>query len=249
MSVATTSRQQNRAEMEARIVLAARSLLADHGEVTLRAVARELGLTAPALYRYAASHEELVRMVAIAIDSEVALRIAAAADRQPAEDAAARLIAACVEFRQWALAHRKEFALVFANVDVECVKEFDGSSGMVFSGLLVRLWERYRFPVPALGDLDPGLAEILLDPEAPVDPAMKDDLAGMVWLLTQGWSRLYGTVTLEVFGHVDARLVEEGHLFRSMIADQAVPLGLLEELPRLQALIADLLAEGPTPVA
>jgi len=236
------TRQQNRAEMETRIVAAARSLLAEHGEVTLRAVARELGLTAPALYRYAASHEELVRMIAIAIDHEVAGHVAAAASAQPEEDVAAQLIAACVEFRRWALANRKEFALVFANVDVECIKEFEDSSGMVFSGLLYRLWDAYRFPVPSLSELDPGLAEILQQPDAPVAPEMKGDLAGLIWILTQGWSRLYGTVTLEVFGHVDARLVEEGHLFRSMIADQAEPLGLTPELPRLQTLIGELLA-------
>ena len=243
LTQAPNTRQQNRIDTEARIVAAARRLLADGGEVTLRAVAREVGLTAPALYRYAASHEELVRMIAIAIDGEVADRVAAAAARQPDDDPAARLIAACVEFRRWALTDRKEFALVFANVDVECIKEYEGPSGMVFSGLLVALWEAYRFPVPALEDLEPSLAAILEVPDAPVDPAMKGDLAGLVWTLTQGWSRLYGTVTLEVFGHVDARLVEDGHLFRSMIADQAVPLGLTGELDRLQDLITDLLRD------
>ena len=105
---------------------------------------------------------------------------------------------------------------------------------MVFSGLLVALWEAYRFPVPVLADLEPGLAEILEVPDAPIDPAMKGDLAGLVWTMTQGWSRLYGTVTLEVFGHVDARLVDAGYLFRSMIADQAEPLGLAPELARLR---------------
>ena len=242
LTQAPTTRQQNRIDTEAKIVAAARRLLAEGDEVTLRAVARELGLTAPALYRYAASHEDLVRMIAIAIDHEVAEHVAAAAAGQPADDPAARLIAACVEFRRWALSNRKEFALVFANVDVECIKEYEGSSGMVFSALLVELWEAYRFPVPTLTDLDPGLAAILEVPDAPVDPAMTGDLAGLVWTLTQGWSRLYGTVTLEVFGHVDARLVEEGHLFRSMIADQAEPLGLAPELDRLQDLITALLA-------
>ena len=52
---APSTRQQARIDTEARIVAAARSLLVDQGEVTLRAVARELGLTAPALYRYAPS--------------------------------------------------------------------------------------------------------------------------------------------------------------------------------------------------
>jgi AcrR family transcriptional regulator len=237
------TRQQNRLDTEERIVAAARSLLVNHGEVTLRAVARELGLTAPALYRYAPNHQELVRMVAIAIDAEVGERIAAAADRQPADDPAARLIAACVAFRQWALAHRKEFALVFTNVDVECIKEHDESSGLVFAGLLLALWQERRFPVPSLDDLDPGLAEILREPQAPVDPHTPAGLEGLTWLLTQGWSRLYGTVTLEVFGHVDARLVEEGHLFRAMIEDQAVPLGLVDDLPRLRPLIDALLRE------
>jgi AcrR family transcriptional regulator len=238
----TTSRQQNRIDTEARIVAAARSLLLEQGEVTLRAVARELGLTAPALYRYAPNHQELVRMVAIAIDAEVAERIAAAADLQPTDDPAARLIAACIEFRQWALANRKEFALVFTNVDVECIKEHDESSGLVFAGLLLALWDDSRFPVPSLDELDTGLADILRDTQAPVDPSTPAGLEGLTWLLQRGWSRLYGTVTLEVFGHVDPRIVEEGHLFRAMIEDQAVPLGLTDELPRLQPLIDALLA-------
>jgi len=236
------TRQQNRLDTEARIVAAARQLLVDQGEVTLRAVARELGLTAPALYRYAPSHEELVRMIAIAIDAEVAVRVAAAADLQPADDPAARVLAACIEFRQWALSHRKEFALVFTNVDVECIKEHDESSGLVFAGLLLALWEARRFPVPSLDELDPSLADILRAPDAPVDPSTPPGLEGLTWLLQRGWSRLYGTVTLEVFGHVDPRIVEGAHLFKAMIEDQAVPLGLVDDLPRLQPMIDSLLA-------
>jgi AcrR family transcriptional regulator len=240
----TQTRAQAHAATAARIVDVARALLVRDGEVTLRAVARELGVTAPALYRYAPSHEELVRIIAIAIDADVAGRVQAAADAQPAGDAAARLIAACVAFRQWALGNRKEFALVFTNVDVECVKEHSGevSCGTVFSGLLFELWEEYQFPVPALDDLDPDLAEILHDPEVPADvDAVPDEMRGLIWLLERGWSRLYGTVTLEVFGHIDSRIVEQAHLFRAMIEDQAGPLGLTDELPRLRPLIDSLL--------
>lgn len=240
----TGSRQQNRIDTEARIVAAARALLARDGEVTLRAVAREVGLTAPALYRYAPNHEELVRMIAIAIDHEVSERITAAAQRQPADDPAARLLAACVEFRHWALTNRKEFALVFTNVDIESVKEHEETCGLVFAGLLLAVWETYRFPVPSLDELDPDLAEILRTPDAPVDPNTPGGLEGLTWLLVQGWSRLYGTVTLEVFGHVDARLVDEGHLFRAMVEEQAGPIGLTDELPRLWPLVDELLAEA-----
>ncbi|MBO9522175.1 MAG: TetR/AcrR family transcriptional regulator [Nocardioidaceae bacterium] len=246
MTSLTTSRQQNRLDTEARIVAAARRLLVSDGEVSLRAVARELGLTAPALYRYAPSHEKLVQLIAVEIDSDIAERITAAAETQPADDPAARLIAATVEFRQWALANRKEFALVFTNVDVECLDQYEGktSCGMVFAGLLLELWQKYQFPVPSLDDLDPSLAEILRDPQAPVPPDIPDELRGLIWLLERAWSRLYGTVTLEVFEHIDPRIVEQSHLFRGMIEDQAAPLGLTDELPRLRTLIRDLLARS-----
>jgi AcrR family transcriptional regulator len=238
------SRAQAHAATAQRIVVAARKLLVRDGEVTLRAVARELGLTAPALYRYAASHEDLVRIVALAIDADVAERVSAAADRQPAADPAARLIAASVAFRSWALENRQEFGLVFTNVDVECLMDLQASAstGMAFSALLFALWEERKFPIPLLDDLDPGLAAILRDPQVPADlTGVPDELRGLVWVLERAWSRLYGTVTLEVFRHVDPRLVDEAHLFRAMIEDQAEPLGLADDLPRLRALVDSLL--------
>ena len=240
---ATSTRAEQHAATTTRIVDAARGLLVNRGEVTLRAVARELGMTAPALYRYAASHEDLVRMVAIAIDADVAERIAAAADRHPADDPAARLIAATVEFRAWALGNREEFALVFTNVDVDCLDEITSpGTGMFLSAQLFALWEKYQFPIPSLPDLDPGLAEILRNPQVPADlTGVPEEVRGLVWVLERAWSRLYGTVTLEVFRHVDPRIVEQAHLFRAMIEDQASPLGLTDELPRLRVLIADLL--------
>jgi AcrR family transcriptional regulator len=238
------SRAQAHAATAQRIVVAARKLLVRDGEVTLRAVARELGLTAPALYRYAASHEDLVRIVALAIDADVAERVSAAADGQPADDPAARLIAASVAFRRWALENRQEFGLVFTNVDVECLMDLQASAstGMAFSALLFALWEERKFPIPLLDDLDPGLAAILRDPQVPADlTGVPDELRGLVWVLERAWSRLYGTVTLEVFRHVDPRLVDEAHLFRAMIEDQAEPLGLADDLPRLRTLVDSLL--------
>lgn len=239
----TVTRAEQHAATTTRIVAAARGLLINRGEVTLRAVARELGMTAPALYRYAASHEDLVRMVAIAIDADVAQRIAAAADRQGPDDPAGRLIAATVEFRAWALGNREEFALVFTNVDVDCLDEITTpGTGLFFSAQLFALWEKYQFPVPTLAELDAGLAEILRNPQVPADLSdVPEEMRGLVWVLERSWSRLYGTVTLEVFRHIDPRIVEQAHLFRAMIEDQAAPLGLVDELPRLRALITDLL--------
>ena len=242
---AATQRDLRRADTMQRIVESARLLVTEHGEMSLRSVARELGMTAPALYRYAASHEELVRMVAIAIDADMSARLTAAADRQPADDPAARLVAATVEFRRWALENREEFSLVFTNVDVECLDEVQpaASCGMTFAALFLEVWEKYRFPIPDLDDLDPDLAAILRSPDGPAaSKGLPDDMRGLFWLLQRAWVQLYGTVALEVYRHVDSRLVEQAVLFRAMVEDQVDPLGLTAELPRLRPLLAALLA-------
>src|SRR5215831_17492558 len=66
--------------------------------VSLRAIAREMGMTAPALYRYFSSREDLFRHVCGDIFSEIATGIRAAsarADRESGGDLTAKLVAAC----------------------------------------------------------------------------------------------------------------------------------------------------------
>ena len=155
------------------------------------------------------------------------------------------MVASAIAFRQWALKNREEFSLVFTNLDVSCIEELNAESktGMLFSELLFQVWARYRFPVPRLDDLDPDLVEILRDPVVPADlTGVPDELRPLIWLLERAWAGLYGTVTLEVFGHIDPRIVDKALLFRAMLEDQAVPLGLADELPRLRELMASLLA-------
>lgn len=241
----TTTREQNRADTMRRIVQASRRLVTGTGEMTLRSVAGEVGMTPPALYRYVDNHESLVRIVAVDIDESAAEEIGRWRDAQPVDDPAARLVAAAVAFRQWALKNREEFSLVFTNLDVSCIEELGAESktGLLFSALLFEVWQRYQFPVPQMADLDPELVEILRDPVVPADLSdVPDELRPLVWLLQRAWAGLYGTVTLEVFGHVDPRLVEHALLFKAMMQDQAQAIGLAGELPRLLELMDSLLA-------
>ena len=241
----TTTREQNRVDTMRRIVEASRRLVTGTGEMTLRAVAHEVGMTAPALYRYVDNHEELVRIVAMDIDASAAARIAAARDTQPEDDPAARMVASAVAFRLWALGNREEFSLVFTNLDVSCIEELqvESKTGRLFSELLFQVWNRYQFPVPRLDELDPELVEILRDPLVPADlTGVTDEMRPLIWLLERAWAGLYGTVTLEVFGHIDPRIVDKALLFRAMMQDQASALGLAEEFPRLRQLIDAMLA-------
>lgn len=74
-------RGERREATVARIKRVARALLVEKGvqAVRLRAVARELGLTAPALYRYVAGHEDLMRLLTEEIYEELTTAVERAA--------------------------------------------------------------------------------------------------------------------------------------------------------------------------
>ena len=119
-----TRRERQREATYDEIVRASRELLAEGAELSLRAVAGRMGMTAPALYRYVASYQELVDLVAFEIDKAATETFAAAADALPEDDYAGRLVASATEFRMWALANPREFGLAFANpiADAQCVR-------------------------------------------------------------------------------------------------------------------------------
>src|SRR5258706_4772974 len=95
----------------------ARRQLAEHGAaaLSLRAVAREVGLVSSAVYRYFASRDEL--LTALILDAYNALgETAEQADaaRDPA-DLIGRFESVCHAVRAWALSHPHEYALTYGS--------------------------------------------------------------------------------------------------------------------------------------
>jgi AcrR family transcriptional regulator len=111
-----TRRERTRAATFDEIVATARRLLVADGPtaVTLRAIARDMGMTAPGLYRYVASHEDLINVLIAALFDEATGELEAARDSARPE-VAPRLLATCRAFRRWALANPTELALVFGS--------------------------------------------------------------------------------------------------------------------------------------
>lgn len=225
--VETLSRRDRvRAETTAEIKQTARQILVAQGPeaVTLRAIAREMGMTAPALYRYFGSHEDLIRHVAGDIFSEIGAGIAAAIDAA-GDGMTGKMIAACREFRRWGLSHKAEFGLLFGtplptleaahdDVVAECAGKFSG----VFFALFYELWRKQPFPIPADDEIDPGLRAQL----ASYQEALGADLplgAGLTFL--RCWVRLYGMVSLEVFGHLHFALEDSAPMFEITLAELA----------------------------
>ena len=245
-----TRRERQWEATYAEIVEVSRALLAEEAELSLRAVASRMGMTAPALYRYVSSYQQLVDLVAFAIDRAAAELFAAAAGRQPDDDPAARLVAAATEFRMWAHANPREFSLVFANPVAEPIGHRRDlvtvqSSCLLLTDMIFDIWQQRRFPVPALEDLPAEVAASLLDPLIPADVGkVPVGDRGLVWVYMQGWTQLYGVVTLEVLGHMDPRVIASGEMFVDTVRRFAPVLGLADEVGRLERIIRKRFARG-----
>lgn len=234
--------RQRRATFD-EIVSVSRDLLRDPGGLSLRAVAQRMGMTAPALYRYVGSYQELVYLVADSIDRDVAQRLAEARDRYPADDPAARIVAAAVQFRGWALSAREEFGLLFTNpVSAHSIEERDEVSGNqiaeVFRGLFLEVFETYRFPIPSVGELDADVVQALREPYSSAIPCTFDEeILGLGWVFMRAWVALSGTVTLEVYGHLDPNIIASGAMFRTLLFEQSQALGFGHEVERLLGVV------------
>src|SRR4051794_17886859 len=152
-----TRRERQREATYDEITRASRALLAEGAELSLRAVAGRMGVTAPALYRYVASYQELVDLVAFEIDKAATETFAAAADAMPEDDHAGRLVASVTEFRMWALGNPREFSLAFTNpiADAACVRRelhTSAHSGHLMTGQMRALWEHNHHPIPSLDE-------------------------------------------------------------------------------------------------
>lgn len=243
-----TRRERQREATYDEIVRASRQLLAEGAELSLRAVAGRMGVTAPALYRYVASYQELVDLVAFEIDKSATEGFRAAADELPEDDHAGRLLVSTTAFRQWALANPREFGLVFANpvADAACIRREMltlASSGHLLTGQMRALWEHNQHPLPAVDDLPPSVRAAVTDPVIPAKTeGLAPDERGLIWVYMQGWTQLYGVVALEVFGHMDPRIIESGEMFIDTIRNFVPRIGLADDWPRLEAMVREILA-------
>ena len=79
--------------------------------ISLRAIARELGMSAAALYRYFPSLEALVAEVCADVYDELRAAVTAAGRDEPS--AAGQLMAMARGFRRWSIGHPQEFGLLF----------------------------------------------------------------------------------------------------------------------------------------
>src|SRR5262249_35357034 len=102
------------------------------------------------------------------------------------------------------------------------------SLGAVFLRLITDLWEIKAFDVAADGAIDPVLRPQL----ARYRERLGSDLPiGVLQTFLRCWVLLYGTVSLEAFGHLRFALDDPAPMFELMLTELAAMTGLEYPLP------------------
>ncbi|MFC4693630.1 MULTISPECIES: TetR/AcrR family transcriptional regulator [Geodermatophilus] len=227
-----TARQRVRAELTAEITEAARRQLAEVGAagLSLRAVARELGMASSAVYRYFPSRDDL--LTRLIIDGYDALGEAAEAADDPAAAPERRWAAVCAAVRDRARAHPHEWALLYGSPVPGYSAPRDtvpaaSRVGVVLGRVLADAARAGR--LHGYGGRVPGLlgdvAVEILGQDAPGI----DDAVRVRALLA--WSALYGTVSFELFGHLTGSVEDADAYFARAVAELGALIGLTADGP------------------
>ena len=214
-------------------------------------------MTAPGLYRYYGSREELLRHVIATIfhrvvlagdirqaigrasrSAQVGAAVAPGGDAAPEQvrrHLGLKMVAACRAFRRWGLSHKDEFTLLFGvplpgfdDGRFDIAQECAMEFAGTFYDMFIELWNFTHFPVPGPGEIDEGLRAQLGRFRAALGADVPD---GAVLVFLRCWVLLYGAVSMEVFGHLGFALDDPAPMFEFTLADLARLVGLDYQVP------------------
>ncbi|MGW6268382.1 MULTISPECIES: TetR/AcrR family transcriptional regulator [unclassified Streptomyces] len=231
MSSATSgARARARVEVTAAIKDEARRQLAADGaaKLSLRAVARELGMVSSALYRYFPSRDDL--LTALIIDAYDSL--GAAAEAAHAEVASAepvrRWTVTCEAVRAWALDRPHEYALIYGSPvpgysAPASTIQAAARVGLLLIGIVRDAHQGRGVAVLPLPDGLRAEAERIAADLAPDLPP------AVATALVAAWSQLFGLVSFEVFGQFNRVVEDRAEFFAYAVTQLAHGVGLLDQ--------------------
>ncbi|MGA7759306.1 MAG: TetR/AcrR family transcriptional regulator [Ilumatobacteraceae bacterium] len=226
------ARARAHAEVRGAILATASAHLAEHGaaDLSLRAVARDLGMVSSAMYRYFASRDELLTALIVeAYDSlgeHAEAAVAASAGSPPAE----RWVTTAAAIRGWAFAHPHDYALLYGTpIPGYAAPDDTVVPGTRVSRALVTI-VRDAATDGLLGPPAPGTSISTTTAES--FEALRDELAlgavgdDTLLVLLLAWTQLFGLLTFELFGQTRNFVHDDEQLFVDAAATMARNLGL-----------------------
>lgn len=231
-----TARALARETLTREILAAARQRLTAEGPaaLSLRAVARDVGMVSSAVYRYFPSRDALLTALIVECYEELGAAVEAAEAAVDRGDLAGRWLAACRAVRAWAVEHPGEFALLYGTpVPGYAAPQDTIEPATRVVQVLVRV-----VAASAAGARPPeappgppsaaGLAETVagarefvvargLTDEAPPETVARSLMA---------WTTVFGTVSFELFGHLVGSVTSYAAWFDAVAVRLGADLGI-----------------------
>lgn len=176
-------------------------------DVRFADIARAMGMTPPALYRYFADRDALLAALITDAYDDLGSAVAGAQEEVAAAGLAARWQAACEAYRRWARAEPQRFALIFGlPVPGFCPPEEGETTEAArramsqLSNLFLEAQETGRLSPPYCRDVDASV-EVCANGKS-------DDLQRALppenfQAMLHAWASVHGFACLEAYGHFD----------------------------------------------
>lgn len=168
--------------------------------LSLRAIARELAITAPAIYNYYPSRDDLVTALIKDAYSSFGEAQSAAALTQPEGDLIARFKAVGLAYRDWAVRFPQRYQLIFGtpipgyHAPLEEVMPIASRALNVLIGGLLTAQAAGVLRSFELKNCSPHLYQTLADVADTHPPAPPE----ILYLAVTIWARVHGLVSLEI---------------------------------------------------
>lgn len=209
------ARQRVRAELTREILDTARDHVKREGaaSLSLRAVARDVGMVSSAIYRYFPSRDDLLTALIVSAYASLADHVEAAESAVKRSDLLGRWMATSAAIRDWSVEHPHEYGLIF------------GTPVPGYAAPSDTIEQATRVPTVLIGVLRDASEANRLLPDLPGSPKpTARDLAPLstqfpdvpVELLARGllsWAALFGLVSFELFGHFHNVIADGGAFF------------------------------------
>lgn len=222
-----TPRELARSETLTRIKALALSQLADAsaGELSLRAIARELNIVSSAIYRYYPSRDELITDLIVDGYTDLAATIAAAAS--PSTSPRDAWLAGCAALRAWSTRQPHRFGLLYGSTIpgyAAPATTIEPAAAVVAALFTVT----FGAGTPGPREFSPALRQQAASVEEAFGTPLSAELAVGI---AHAFAALIGALTLELGGHFVGTFDPADQLFADLVDRQADALGLEPEQP------------------
>lgn len=229
-SVTRGARARAREEVRTTILDTAADHLAAGGpaELSLRAVARQLGMASSAIYRYFASRDDLLTALIIRAYDDLGATAEAAVQHSASRPPARRWVDTALTIRRWAIDHRHDYALLYGTP----IPGYAAPTDTIDPGTRVsRALTTIVADAARDGQLTPDSTVAVAPATSASFRAVREALAldvddATMLAVVIAWTQLFGLLTFELFGQTVGLADDDEQLFADAAAEMARRIGL-----------------------